>query len=36
MSEPFLGQISIFAFNFAPRGWALANGQTLPLSLIHI
>jgi microcystin-dependent protein len=27
--EPFIGQISITAFPFAPRGWALCNGQTL-------
>ena len=32
MSEPFLGQISITAFGFAPRGWALCNGQLLPIS----
>jgi microcystin-dependent protein len=32
MSTPFLAQISTFAFNFAPRGWALCNGQTLPIS----
>jgi microcystin-dependent protein len=32
MSEPFLGQISIMAFNFAPRGWALCNGQILPIN----
>ncbi|HNT25531.1 MAG TPA: tail fiber protein [Anaerolineales bacterium] len=32
MSEPFLGQISIFSFNFAPRGWALCNGQLLPIN----
>ncbi|MDR3386535.1 MAG: tail fiber protein [Rudaea sp.] len=31
MSQPFLGQIGIFAFNFAPTGWALCNGQTLPI-----
>ncbi len=31
MSTPFIGQISIFSFNFAPRGWALCNGQTLPI-----
>lgn len=30
--EPFLGQISIFACNFAPRGWALCEGQLLPIS----
>jgi len=33
MSEPFLGQISIFAFNFAPRGWALANGAKLKANI---
>ena len=32
MSEPFLGQISIFGFNFAPRGWAMCNGQILPIA----
>ncbi|HEY5196407.1 MAG TPA: tail fiber protein [Solirubrobacteraceae bacterium] len=32
MSEPFLGQISLFGFNFAPRGWAQANGQLLPIN----
>lgn len=32
MSEPFLGQIQTFAFNFAPRGWALCNGQLLPIA----
>jgi microcystin-dependent protein len=32
MSEPFLGQISIFAGNFAPRGWALCNGQILAIA----
>jgi microcystin-dependent protein len=31
MSEPFLGQISMFSFNFPPKGWALCNGQTLPI-----
>jgi microcystin-dependent protein len=29
--EPFLGQISIVAFPFAPRGWALCNGQVLAI-----
>jgi microcystin-dependent protein len=28
----FIGQISITAYNFAPRGWALCNGQLLPIS----
>ena len=32
MSEPFIGQISVVAFNFAPRGWALCNGQLLSIS----
>ena len=30
--EPFLGQIQLFGFNFAPRGWAFCNGQLLPIS----
>ncbi|MCU8004114.1 MULTISPECIES: phage tail protein [unclassified Shewanella] len=29
MSDPFIGQISMFAGNFAPRGWAFCNGQLL-------
>jgi microcystin-dependent protein len=32
MSEPFFGQISVFTFNFAPRGFALCNGQLLPIN----
>ena len=32
MSEPFLGMISIFGFNFAPRGWAMCNGQILAIA----
>lgn len=32
MAEPFLGQISIVAFNFPPRGWALCNGQLLAIN----
>jgi microcystin-dependent protein len=32
MSEPFIAQIQIVGFNFAPRGWALCNGQLLPIS----
>jgi microcystin-dependent protein len=32
MSEPFLGEIIMFAGNFAPRGWALCNGQLLSVS----
>lgn len=30
--EPFLGMIAIFGFNFAPRGWALCNGQLLSIA----
>ena len=30
--EPFLGQIQAYGFNFAPRGWALCDGQTLEIS----
>jgi microcystin-dependent protein len=32
MDNPFLGTISLFAGNFAPRGWALCNGQLLAIS----
>ena len=32
MSDPFLGQITMFAGNFAPRGWALCDGQFLAIS----
>jgi microcystin-dependent protein len=32
MSSPFLAEIRIFAGNFAPTGWALCNGQLLPIS----
>ena len=31
MSEPFIGEIRIFAGSFAPRGWAFCEGQLLPL-----
>ena len=30
--EPFLGEIRPFGFNFAPRGWALCDGQILPIN----
>lgn len=30
--EPFLGEIMIVGFNFAPEGWALCDGQLLPIS----
>jgi len=29
--DPFIGEIQMFAGNFAPRGWALCNGQLLPI-----
>ena len=32
MADPFVAEIRIFPFNFAPRGWASCNGQLLPLS----
>ncbi|GAA5505758.1 phage tail protein [Novipirellula caenicola] len=32
MSEPYIGQIIMFAGNFAPRGWALCDGQLLAIS----
>lgn len=32
MAEPFVAQIQIFGFNFAPTGWAFCNGQVLPIS----
>jgi len=32
MSDPFLGMIALFGFNFAPRGWAFCNGQLLSIA----
>jgi microcystin-dependent protein len=32
MSNPFVAEIRIFAGNFAPKGWALCNGQLMPIS----
>jgi microcystin-dependent protein len=32
MAEPFLSEIRIFSFVFAPKGWALCNGQLLPIN----
>jgi microcystin-dependent protein len=32
MSEPFLGEIRTFGFNFAPQGWAMCAGQLLSIS----
>lgn len=30
--EPFIGQIQLFAFNYAPRGWAPCEGQVLQIA----
>jgi microcystin-dependent protein len=32
MAEPFLSEIRIMSFGFAPRGWAMCNGQLLPIN----
>jgi microcystin-dependent protein len=32
MSEPFMGEIKIIPWNYAPKGWALCNGQFLPIN----
>ena len=32
MADPFVAEIRIFPFNFAPQGWAWCDGQLLPLS----
>jgi len=32
MSTPFMGEIKIVSFNFAPKGWAQCNGQFLPIN----
>lgn len=32
MAEPFLSEVRIFSFEFAPMGWALCNGQLLPIN----
>jgi microcystin-dependent protein len=32
MADPFVAEIRIFPFNFAPTGWAICNGQLLPIS----
>lgn len=32
MTEPFIGEIRTIGFNFAPKGWALCNGQILPIT----
>jgi len=32
MAEPFLSEIKLVSFNFPPKGWALCNGQLLPIN----
>jgi len=32
MAEPFLAEIRLMSFSFAPKGWALCNGQLLPIN----
>ncbi len=32
MAEPFLSEIRAFSFGFAPKGWALCNGQLMPIN----
>ena len=32
MADPFVAEIRVFPFNFAPKGWAWCNGQLLPIS----
>ena len=32
MAQPFLGEIRMVSFNYAPSGWALCNGQVLPIN----
>lgn len=32
MAEPFVGEVRMVSFNFAPRGWAFCDGQLLPIN----
>lgn len=32
MAEPYIGEIKLVGFNYPPRGWALCNGQLLPIN----
>jgi microcystin-dependent protein len=32
MSEQYLGELRLMSFNFAPKGWAMCNGQQLPIN----
>ena len=36
MSEPFLAEIRMIGFNFAPRGHAFCDGQLLPITLLPL
>ncbi|MFZ1243626.1 MAG: tail fiber protein, partial [Azonexus sp.] len=31
-TEPYIGEINLVSFDFAPKGWALCNGQLLPIN----
>lgn len=35
MPDPYIGEIKAFPFNFAPKGWALCDGQVLPIDNQH-
>jgi microcystin-dependent protein len=32
MTEPYIGQIQVFGFNFSPKGWAFCNGTVMPIA----
>ena len=32
MSEPFIGEVRLFGFNYAPRSWAVCQGQSMPIT----
>ena len=32
MSDPYVSEIKLVSFNFAPKGWAMCNGQLLPIN----
>ena len=32
MGTPYIGEVKVISFNFAPKGWALCNGQLLPIN----
>ena len=32
MTQPFIAELRIFSFDFAPKGWAFCNGQTMPIA----